>query len=285
MYIPAVSTILCMVWFSPAILTREAKIFLASFLAATIVSLGEGLYQPLLGTIGPLPLLTVVVSAGSLLLAVILNLQKPGREALGPALLAVGRNLRYYLLLPVAFSALFIAGLLFSHYAGLALPAIAFDPWTFGAFLGLYLVTSVVSWPKFFGEEYGWRYYLQDRMFGLYGTGKGVVLIGLIWGLWHLPLNLVGLNFAENLVAGNLVYLVYTITIGIIFSFAVLKTGSIWIAVLLHAITDALVVTGYPYIANGQVLFAFIPVLVLLGVLAIVLLRSAVWVEADKPAP
>ena len=284
MYIPAVCAILCMVWFSSAALTKDAKIFLASFLIASAVSLVEGMYQPLLGTIGPLPLCTVIVSAGSFLLVVVQNLSKPSREALGPARLSFGRNYRYYLYLTVAFSALFTGGLLISHYAGLSLPAMAFDPSAFCVFIGLYLATFIVAWPKYFGEEYGWRFYLQDRMFALVGSTRGVVLIGIIWGLWHLPLNLMGLNFAENLVLGNIVYIAYTIVVGIIFSYAVLKTGSIWLAVLLHAITDSLVVTGYPYIANGQVLVAFLPVLALLAILAMVLLRSEVWSEGH-PKP
>lgn len=283
MYIPAVSAILCMVYFKSSALTKEAKIFLAAFLVASVVSLIEGLFQPILGTIGPLPLCTVIVSVGAFLIVVIQNVKKPWRENLSPTRLSFGKNYRYYLILSVIFSALFIAGLLISHYAGLSLPTQEFNMGIFFTFIGLYLVTFFVAWPKYFGEEYGWRFYLQDRMFLLFGGYKGVILLGLIWGLWHLPLNLVGLNFSSNLVAGNIVYLIYTIIVGIIFSYAVLKTESIWIAVLLHAITDSIVVTGYPYIANGQVLVAFIPVLLLLGVLAAVLLKSKIWV-AERPA-
>jgi membrane protease YdiL (CAAX protease family) len=284
MYIPAVSAIVCMVYFKSTALTREAKIFLAFFLVASAVSLLEGLYQPILGTIGPLPLLTAVVSVTAFLVAVVQTLNKPWRETLVPARLSFGRNYRYYLVLSVMFSALFIIGLFISHYAGLALPAREYNPGLFFSFMGLYLVTFFIAWPKYFGEEYGWRFYLQDRMFALLGGYRGVVLVGLIWGLWHLPLMLMGLNFPDNLIAGNLVYLVYAVVIGIIFSYGVLKTKSIWIAVLLHAITDSLVVTGYPYIANGQVIVAFLPVLVLLGVLAAVLLRSKVWIE-EGPVP
>jgi len=282
MYIPAVCAILCMALFKSAALTKEAKIFLAAFLAASAVSLIEGLYQPLLGTIGPLPLCTVVVSVGAFLLVIIQNLKKPWRENLDPARLSFGRNYRYYLFLSVVFGALFILGLVFSYYAGLSLPSLEYNPGAFFTFIGLYLVTFFVAWPKYFGEEYGWRFYLQDRMFALFGGYKGVVLVGLIWGLWHMPLMLMGLNFPDNLVFGNLVYLVYTVVIGIIFSYGVLKTRSIWIAVLLHAITDSLVSTGYPYIANGQVLVAFLPLLLLLGILASVLLRSRIWID-DSP--
>ncbi|MFA4860956.1 lysostaphin resistance A-like protein [Methanoregula sp.] len=284
MYIPAVSAILCMVYFKSTALTREAKIFLAAFLVASAVSLFEGLFQPILGTIGPLPLCTVIVSVGAFLVVVIQNLDKPKRESLAPARLSFGKNYRYYLGISLIFSALFILGLLISHYAGLALPAQEYNPGMFFTFMGIYLVTFFVAWPKYFGEEYGWRFYLQDRLFALCGGYKGVVLVGLIWGLWHLPLSLMGLNFPANLVMGNLVYLVYAIVVGIIFSYAVLKTESIWVAVLLHAITDSLVVVGYPYLANGQILVAFLPLLVLLGVLAALLLKSKIWIE-ECPAP
>ena len=277
MYIPAVCAIACMIYFRSTALTPQARIFLAGFLVASAVSLAEGLYQPLLGTIGPLPLLTVVVSVAAFLVAVIQNLKKPWRENLVAARLSVGENYRYYVVLPVIFLAVFTAGLFISHYAGLALPAQEYNPVFFFTFIGIYLATFVTAWPKYFGEEYGWRFYLQDRLFAFFGGYKGVVLLGLIWGLWHLPLNLMGMNFPDNPVFGNLVYLVYTVVIGIIFSYAVLKTGSIWVAVLLHAITDSLVVSGYPFIANGQVLVAFLPVLVLAGILAAVLLRSRVW--------
>jgi len=235
------------------------------------------LYQPLLGTIGPLPLCTVIASAGVFVLLVIQNLNKSWREGLAPARLSFGRNYRYYLLLPVALAALFILGLLTSYFAGFSLPVQGFDPSAFALFISLYLATFVVAWPKYFGEEYGWRFYLQDRMFALAGSVRGVVLIGIIWGLWHLPLNLMGMNFPNDLIAGNIVYIVYAVVVGIIFSYAVLRTDSIWIAVLLHAITDSLVVTGYPYIADGQVLVAFLPLLLLLGLLAAVLLRSKVF--------
>jgi len=285
MYIPAVSAILCMVYFRSTALTKEAKIFLAVFLVASAVSLYEGLTAPVLGTIGPFPLLTTIVSVGAFLLVLLQNLHKPWRENLAAARLSFGKNYRYYLFIPVVFAALFILGLLISHWLGLSLPAQEYNLTIFSTYLGIYLLALVIAWPKYFGEEYGWRFYLQDRMFPLFGGYKGVVLIGIIWGLWHLPLNLVGMNFSASPVAGNLVYIVYTIVIGIIFSYAVLKTESIWIAVLLHAITDSIIVTGYPYIANGQILLAFLPLLFLVGLLAAILLRSRIWPQEKSGMP
>jgi membrane protease YdiL (CAAX protease family) len=283
MYIPAVSAILCMLWFRSPALTREAKQFLAMFLIASAVTLFEGLYQPVLGMIGPFPLMTTIVSIAAFLAAVLLNVKSPGREAMGRAKLAFGKNYREYLIVPVLFAALYVAGLFISHMLELSLPTSVYNPFTFFVFLGIYPATFLITWPKYFGEEYGWRVYLQDRIFALFGGYKGVVLIGIIWGLWHLPLNLAGMSFSGNPVAGNILYIVYTVIIGIIFSYAVLKTGSIWIAVLLHALTDSIVSIGYIYIANGNVLVAFLPVVILMGVFAAVLLRSKVWTGEISP--
>ncbi|MCS4523181.1 CPBP family intramembrane metalloprotease [Clostridium botulinum] len=41
-----------------------------------------------------------------------------------------------------------------------------------------------------FGEEYGWRYFLQTAFQERLGKRKGIIFLGIIWGIWHLPLNL-----------------------------------------------------------------------------------------------
>lgn len=55
--------------------------------------------------------------------------------------------------------------------------------------LGLLPLNFVFGYIAFFGEEYGWRYYLQPFLQKRFGLRKGVLLLGLVWGIWHLPLD------------------------------------------------------------------------------------------------
>jgi len=278
MFIPAITAILCLVYFKSTALTREAKLFLACFLVTAGILIFEIAFYPILGTSGPYPVLSVVTSFGSLVLVVILNLKDTWRTTLVSAKLSFGKNPRQYVILPVIFSLAFIIALVISYSLGLRLPLQEFNLNLFFTTVGFSLVTLVISWPIYFGEEYGWRFYLQDRMFALFGAYTGLVLVGLIWGLWHAPLMLIGMNFPnEPFVPANIVYLVYTIIMSVIFGYAVLKTGSIWIAVLLHGLTDIIVNTGRVYISGADTIVSFLPLLVLLGVFALILLRSNVW--------
>ncbi len=278
MFIPAMTAIICLVYFKSTALTRETKLFLACFVISAGLLIFEMVFYPVLGTAGPYPVLSVVTSFATLVLVVILNLKDTWRTNLASAKLSFGKNRLLFVILPVLFSLTYIIALLLSYYLGLRLPFQEFSLALFFTALGLPLLTLVISWPIYFGEEYGWRFYLQDRLFALFGGYTGVVLVGLIWGLWHAPLMLMGMNFPnESFLPANIVYLVYTIIVSVIFGYAVLKTGSIWIAVLLHGLIDIIVNTGRLYISGADTIVSFLPIVVLLGIFALVLLRSDVW--------
>lgn len=46
--------------------------------------------------------------------------------------------------------------------------------------------------PIIFGEEFGWRGYLFPQLMQRFGFLSSALLVGLIWGLWHLPLFFMG---------------------------------------------------------------------------------------------
>ena len=52
-----------------------------------------------------------------------------------------------------------------------------------------------------FGEEVGWRGWLLTSLRPL-GTWPALIIVGVIWGLWHAPLILLGYNFARPDITG-----------------------------------------------------------------------------------
>jgi membrane protease YdiL (CAAX protease family) len=101
------------------------------------------------------------------------------------------------------------------------------------------LITSVVVSPLLFGEEFGWRGYLQPRLF----PGKPIaaaVATGLIWSAWHLPLNLRGYNDPSRSVLGLIAFTGSCIFLSLIFGWVHNRAGSIWAPSLAHAASNSL---------------------------------------------
>ena len=94
--------------------------------------------------------------------------------------------------------------------------------------------------PFFFGEEYGWRFFLQPRLQKKFGKIKGVILLGVIWGIWHLPLVLFYYSTPENFFYAVTTQIMCCIFLSIVFAYFYEKSGSLWCVVLLHFMTNAI---------------------------------------------
>ena len=115
-------------------------------------------------------------------------------------------------------------------------PSQAFPPWVLVVQL---LLTSLLATPVLWGEEFGWRGYLQLRI----APGRpllAALATGVIWGLWHLPVNLRGYNFPGQPVLGMVVFTVSAVLLSVIFGWIRHRSGSIWAASLAHAATNAI---------------------------------------------
>jgi membrane protease YdiL (CAAX protease family) len=100
------------------------------------------------------------------------------------------------------------------------------------------LIRAIISTPILWGEEFGWRGYLQPRL----APGKplvAAVLTGIIWSVWHYPLILRGYNYPDNPWLGLLLFPATSISLSIIFGWLREKSGSIWAPSLAHSSTNA----------------------------------------------
>ena len=152
-------------------------------------------------------------------------------------------------------------------------------------FLILAAVQSVLLAPILaiviaFGEEYGWRGYLQSGLFKL-GRVRGVVLVGVIWGAWPWPLILMGWSYPGYPKSGLVLTALFTTGLAVALGYAVLKTGSILLAAYLHALNDQvtafIVALGYkpfdPVFSFGVGIYG----VVTLAIVAFLILRDPIW--------
>jgi len=86
------------------------------------------------------------------------------------------------------------------------------------------------------GEEIGWRGYLQEKVIDGFGAFKGILLLGLVWGLWHMPIALQGYNFPNHpYIEAFMTYPLVGIALSLIIAYLGFNRYSIFIGALLHA--------------------------------------------------
>jgi membrane protease YdiL (CAAX protease family) len=185
-----------------------------------------------LGSFGP-ALSAIVVAAASQ--------GRGGLQALLARLFVWRVGLRWYLatvlLIPVAGSAVAALYVLARDLAS-ALPGL--DYWRSTGWQHVLLWTSgtLLGTAISVGEELGWRGYALPRLQARYHPLLSSVVLGLLWGLWHVHpwMGQVGLVDILLFTAG-------TISASVIYTWLYNNTGgSVLIACLFHAVYDVTVI-------------------------------------------
>jgi membrane protease YdiL (CAAX protease family) len=104
------------------------------------------------------------------------------------------------------------------------------------------------------GEEFGWRAYLLHKLMPL-GGRRAVLLLGVIWGVWHWPVIAMGYNYGIDYAGapwlGLLAMTWFTVVLGTYLAWMTLKSRSVWPAVIGHASINCLGTIG-TLVSKGQ---------------------------------
>lgn len=89
------------------------------------------------------------------------------------------------------------------------------------------VVLSIVSGPL--NEEFGWRGYAQDRLFDKFGFLLGALILGFIWGIWHLPWYFTPgqaqYMMAQTSLWDSILFIVSSMTLAVVVAFVYIQTN------------------------------------------------------------
>jgi membrane protease YdiL (CAAX protease family) len=150
--------------------------------------------------------------------------------------------------------------------------------------LQIIIIGPVINIIPTLGEELGWRGYLLPKLRMLLSDRAALVITGIIWGMWHIPVIVMGHNYGTDYMGypwlGILAMIVFCVGLGVIEGYISIKLESVIPAAMIHSAVNAgaglpilLVNGGYNPIL-GPAITGFVGGLPL-TVLAVVLLIKA----------
>ncbi len=200
-------------------------------------------------------------------------------------------NFRWYLLafgLPlICFTAAFLLPVVFSGHTEWL------GGFTFRNVLSCIFTLAALSAVQsigLLGEELGWRGYMNQKMEPLFGTAGTCLLGGIVWSLWHLPMDMAVYNDGEGALPDLLMMcggrMVMLTCFGTFLLWLTKKTDSIFPAVIGHymfnesqrTLADLLWQGNIPENAASDAVAGvsdFLPMIIIAAVFIALLLRDS----------
>ncbi len=104
------------------------------------------------------------------------------------------------------------------------------------------------------GEEAGWRGFLAPALEARFGAKASAILTGIIWGIWHTPINIMGYNYGLGYAgypwAGIVAMCVFCFSVNAIAYWLCKRTDSLLAAALLHGGINA--ITAMPLLFASE---------------------------------
>lgn len=135
-----------------------------------------------------------------------------------------------------------------------------------------------------FGEELGWRGFLLLEFKNM-SFAKASIIIGLIWGIWHTPLILMGHNYPQHPQIGILMMVTWCILLTPLYIYVTIKSKSVIAAAIIHGTTNATAGLAIMKISGGNDLTT--GVMGLPGFIALIIFLSGIfvydyWISKDR---
>jgi CAAX protease family protein len=103
------------------------------------------------------------------------------------------------------------------------------------------LLYTAISLPFAFGEEFGWRGYAQGKLVRQFGLVSGLLLLGILWGLWHTPIYYFTGAFPAHPILGPFVMTPIDNILAVVpMAWLYIRSRNIWVPTLTHAFADVL---------------------------------------------
>jgi membrane protease YdiL (CAAX protease family) len=164
------------------------------------------------------------------------------------------------------------------------------DPAQFvlGQMAAAILIAPVLNFVATFGEEFGWRAFLVPAL-TKFGNKKALIISGIIWGVWHWPVIMMGHNYGLDYPGfpwlGLLAMVWFTISCGIFFGWLILKAESVWPAVFAHGALNGIAAIGLLFIKGpGSMLLGPTPA-GLIGALPFTILSLVILLTTKDELP
>lgn len=120
----------------------------------------------------------------------------------------------------------------------------------FSQIINVVLAAWFINLLPALGEEIGWRGWLTPQLLPL-GIVPTIGITGLIWGLWHTPIMLLGHNYPHLPGWQAVVFMVIFCTlIGGVLAWLSIRTNSVWPAALGHSTVNA--IGGLPLLFSAE---------------------------------
>lgn len=159
----------------------------------------------------------------------------------GPTVLLFLSGALYFLIFPNSFDPELTA--LKAMFASSGKQGIAASNLVIGQVLIFVVLGPVINIIPTMGEELGWRGYLLPKLRMFFSDRAALILTGVIWGIWHLPIIVMGHNYGTSYWGypwlGIFAMVIFCVTLGTIEGYLSIKLQSAIPAAMIHSTVNA----------------------------------------------